>query len=195
MKRLAVSVLIALGPTISSANDDVCGIKYAPGRIAQDGRQEFAGTYRNLEYGYSVVIPSGLLGRAGNEPLLPNHGFTIVLSDHPLAYIYVTARYEVIDTGTSAALERRKLADMKKTAGVRVLRVQRFPVRLGSISARRHLASISCKGHSGVYVRDETLAVANGTEYTLGLLTPEERYERDAAVLAKILSSWAWIQR
>lgn len=194
MKRLTALLLAAFYSTTVAASEGWCGLESGEKQPDRVSHQRFVGIYKNVDYRYSVTIPEGFSGIAGNEPALTNHGFTITLLDRPLAYVYVTAWYDILDTETSANLERRNLAYLKKTAGVRIIGVSKSPVLLASTEGRRFVARMKCKDYAGIYIRDEALVVSNGIEYTIGLLTPEDRYKDDLQILDKILSSWTWIQ-
>jgi hypothetical protein len=57
-------------------------------------RQTYRGLYSNVDYGFSVEIPKGLVG-VGAALHAPNHGFVITL--HPQSLVSVDASYEVQD--------------------------------------------------------------------------------------------------
>ena len=61
-------------------------IEVSPQRI-------FRGRYTNVDYGYSVVIPDGLVGENDPAPA-PNHGFGITLSSG--TNLWVDASYEAV---------------------------------------------------------------------------------------------------
>ncbi len=56
-------------------------------------RRQFRGRYTNIDYGFSVVIPDGLVGENAPAPA-PNHGFGIRWSTG--STLWVDASYEVV---------------------------------------------------------------------------------------------------
>ena len=53
----------------------------------------FRGRYTNEDYGFSVVIPDGLVGESASAPA-PNHGFGITWNSE--STLWVDASYEVV---------------------------------------------------------------------------------------------------
>jgi hypothetical protein len=61
----------------------------------QEATQTFRGRYVNVDYGFSVEIPDGLIGK-GAPIHAPNHGFTIILN--PKSAVWVDATYDMPDS-------------------------------------------------------------------------------------------------
>jgi hypothetical protein len=70
----------------------------------------YRGRYSNLDYGFSVVIPDGLVGE-GTVPPAPNHGFTIALQSKTA--IWVDASYEMPDSPHRFAAFNTRLGSLK----------------------------------------------------------------------------------
>src|SRR5436189_68946 len=77
--------------------------------VAQS-RVHISGTYRNVDYGYSVVVPMGLEGDRLGAPA-PNHGFGIDLKSGRNDSIFVDASYDAILLGTLDAVSKDEVRD------------------------------------------------------------------------------------
>jgi hypothetical protein len=64
-------------------------------KISSKGVTEVRGRYTNADYGYSVDVPSGLVGKRNSSPN-PNHGLAIALP--PKSVVWVDASYDMPDT-------------------------------------------------------------------------------------------------
>ena len=65
------------------------------------GKRVFRGSYANRQYGYSVVIPKGLVGTNARDPA-PDHGIGITLSEQPKAHIWTSGLYNGDGKGNGA---------------------------------------------------------------------------------------------
>jgi hypothetical protein len=74
------------------------------------GVTKVRGRYTNVDYGYSVDIPAGLVGERSAAPN-PNHGFAITLS--PKSVVWVDASYEMEDTPETLGKLDSRLGTLK----------------------------------------------------------------------------------
>lgn len=67
--------------------------------------RQYKGRYTNVDYGFTVVIPAGMIG-LGTPPPAPNHGFRILFSRNGHTdSIGVQAMYDVLEPpGTSSGI-------------------------------------------------------------------------------------------
>jgi hypothetical protein len=151
--------------------------------------RRFVGDYANPNYGFAVRIPDGLAGHDILAPA-PHHGFGIVLQWEPRAYINFDGSYNAAESPL-AEIEASYLKS-RRDESERVLTVQRESAKLGPLNAQRIVVRRTCKGHAGTFVADETLALSADQRilYSATLLTLEERFERDRAVLSEMLKTW-----
>ena len=68
------------------------------------------GRYNNVDYGYSVDIPTGLVGERSAAPN-PDHGFRITLS--PKSVVWVDASYDMPDTPQTFGTLNSRLGTLK----------------------------------------------------------------------------------
>lgn len=153
--------------------------------------------YYNYNYGFSVDLPSGMVGGTSPPPA-PQHGFGVDLDnpksadwgdgDWPKSYLYVDGSYnssflESLDAAAERAL--RFLAE----DGCVVNEVKRTRTRLAGLRAERVVALYKKRGEVMVMVKDEIVALRKGDDgevevvYTIALDTPLPNYARDRPVL------------
>ena len=138
-----------------------------------------------------MQLPAGLVGH-GAPSQSPDHGFGIVLSWTPRAYLYIDGSYEVLADDTLAKQEARHSAYMRSDA-FRVLSTQTMKTQLGPLPAVRLVARYECEGLRGLYVTDEVVALSEDLSvvYKVALLTTTKRYRADKAVFDEMLRSFA----
>lgn len=166
-----------------------CGNFPAPGFDGPD-MSRHSGRYWNPNYGYGVTIPPGSTGHS-DAPPSPHHGFGIVLSRSPRAYIHFDGSYNVFEAKTPLNLAEQQLEWIKKDAQ-RVLSIRRTETKLGSLRALRQVTRYECPDLNGVFVTDEILALDRRITvyYTAQLLATESRYAQDKLVLDRMLATW-----
>lgn len=181
-----VSLALAAPLVVQAAS---CG-RFPPRSFENADAPRVDASYANEQYGYAVRVPAGIVGYGVPSPA-PNHGFGIVLSWTPRAYLYVDGSYEVADddTLTKQAASQREFT--RKDAH-RVLSTQSAKVQLGPLPAVRLISRYECKGLRGLYITDEIVALSGDLSvvYKVALLTTVKRYRKDRAVLEKIVRSF-----
>jgi hypothetical protein len=159
----------------------------------------FEGLYENNVYGYSVVIPAGMVG-LGATPPAPQHGFGIDLgaprsiswvrgAGFPKSYIYADGSYNTLEWRRPDDAIDSQLAFLREK-GENVRLLSRTATSLGGLRAVRAVALYEEHGVS--MVSDETAAFGEGGSpvYTLSLSTPLTKYEWDRQTLEEMLKSW-----
>lgn len=168
------------------AVDDHCG-NFPARQFDESQSTKWKNRYTNLAYGYSVRIPKGRTGYSDLPPS-PQHGFGLVLSWEPRAYLYVDGSYNSLEVKNAKELEQLHLKWLAESA--QVIGIEKHNVRLGSLPARRYVARYTCKKLRGTFIEDETILLHQGIVYMVGLLTTQERYGRDKVALEQMLRSW-----
>lgn len=157
------------------------------------------GRYEDYVYGYSVEIPSGMVG-LGPTPPAPQHGFGIDLDnprstawgrgpEFPNSYVSVDGSHNSMEyAGPEDAVNYRLSFLREKGRNVRVL--TREGTHLGGLPAVRVVARYERDGVE--MVSDEIVAFAEEASpvYTLSLSTPLAKYERDRPVLEALRRGW-----
>jgi len=187
VRLLCAALWLLAAPLASQAAS--CGRFPPRGFDSADAPRIEAG-YANEQYGYAVRVPTGLVGYGVPSPA-PNHGFGIVLSWAPRAYLYVDGSYEVADDDTLDKQEASQREFIHKDAH-RVLSTQSTKALLGPLPALRLTARYECKGLRGLYITDEVVALSDDLSvvYKVSLLTTVKRYRKDKAVFEAIVRSF-----
>jgi hypothetical protein len=186
MVRKSLAALL-LHATLAIAAPENCGRFPAPGFDGPD-MDRHTGNYANPTYRYSVRIPDGLAGFSAPPPA-PHHGFGVVLSWEPRAYIYFDGSYNALDDQDSDEVANRHLQWLGNDAE-KIIAVRKQKVRFKGAPASRYVARIACKGLPGEFVEDMRFVLRDGIVYSAGLLTTADRYRRDSAIFESMLRSW-----
>lgn len=187
--ELLITLILAFS---ISTGDDNCGNFPAKGFDGPE-MDKFTETYSNFVYGYSVKIPKGLVAYNAPAPA-PQHGYGIVLSWEPRAYIYVDASYNSSDANNAKEIEDTHLKWLQEESA-EIISIEKTRSRLGPLSARRYVAKRTCKKLKGIFIEDMTMVLHEGIVYSAGLLTTQDRYLRDKAVLEEMLKTWRLAHR
>ena len=166
-----------------------CG-DFPPQGFDDPAKPRLTGRIYNPNYGYSVVIPNGLVGYTSAAPA-PYHGFGIVLSWEPRSYLYVDGSYNSLDLKSLEDVEANYLASLKEESA-KLISGRHSVTKLGDLQARRYIVLHTCPKVSGDFIDDYTVAFNQnkGIVYTVALLTTAERYEKDKLVLEELLKTW-----
>lgn len=155
--------------------------------------------YSNYEYGYSVLIPNGLVGISNPSPS-PQHGFEIVLSKRPAAGIRVDGNYDAELYGSLEGAAEARLRWLKREnnlSEVEVLRSEQ--ATLQNLQAVRQSVRFNDPGSGEMMILDFIAAIRSEDEggedetrvlYTISLSTPEARYKEDKVILEQVINSW-----
>ena len=197
--RLVVLVALAAATVLrADGNKGKCGRFPDPG-FDGPGMSSFTGAYTNPNYGFSVVIPMGLTGHDVPPPS-PHHGFGIVLSWEPRAYVNVDGTYNYLDDPEAqfdindpdqALPELAKLhSRWIRNSSRAVISTTRTATRLGELHAVRQVSRYTCSSVAGVYITDSVFAMSGNVVYSLELLTTKSRYPADRVIFDQLVSSW-----
>ncbi len=187
VRRIAACAVALV--SVAAIAAEPCGHFPSPGFGGPDMRR-VKGRYANVQYFYSVDVPPELAAYT-NPPPQPDHGFGIVLSWEPRAYLNVDATYDTLDWKTAAAAAKRSLAWTRETS-TQVLSDRRSPAHLGPLHALRQVVRHRCAGLPDVHVDDDVVAVdaKEGVVFKVALTTTAARYRQDKAVMDRVLASW-----
>lgn len=166
-----------------------CGKFPAPGFGGPDMRPE-RGTVTNPNYYYAVTIPPGLTGFSSPAPS-PYHGFGIVLSWEPRAYLRVDGSYNSSEYKSSREAARQYLKWEREAAGT-MLAARCHTVHAGGCPATRLVCRYICADNVTRRVLHEVFFIRKkeGIIYEVGLDTTQSREKEDLVVFEQILSSW-----
>lgn len=162
----------------------------------------YTGTYRNLVYGFSIVIPAGLKGYWNSARCAPHEKYGCVcLGDHgrfiPLASdagMEAFVGYEMESEWKAIDYEKSDISYLRNQNDVRQLTIinsDRF--RLGRLNGRRFVVEF-VKNNKKV-IKDHVIALHRGVEYELILTTLADRYRNDKTQFEKLIASWKLARR
>lgn len=157
----------------------------------------YTGKYRNLVYGFLIVIPAGLKGYWNSARCAPDEKYGCVcMGDHgrfiPLsrdASIDAFVSYQMESEWSLIDHENDAISALKSRENVEQLKLIGSKwVRLGNLKGRRFVARF-IEDNKGV-VTDHIIALHKGVEYELILSTSTDRYEKDKIQFEKVIASW-----
>jgi hypothetical protein len=187
--NLATLIIIAFSIL---AGDNTCG-SFPDRDFGGPDMPKHTRIYANSIYGYSVRIPNGLAGYSSPSPT-PQHGFGIVLSWEPRAYISFDGSYNAWGAKNVSELQEIQLKWVAEKAA-HVVSIRKYRWRIGPLSARRFVAHHRCNQAKGTFIEDTTIALHRGIVYTATLLTTKERYQEDKVVMERMMRDWRSLAR
>jgi hypothetical protein len=192
MNRLTVltgiilaAVLFAYAPESQAQDCD-----FPPKELTQGQRREYRGLYENKAYGYSVVIPSDLVGFDDVNPFY-QRGFGIILGGKSQSYIVVDGDKNSLEFARPADAASRFLKYLRKH-GSKVESSNTTESQLGTLRAALLVATYTCPGSTERYVRASMAAISpdKSNLYEVTLHARSDRFEQDRAVLDVLVKSW-----
>ena len=146
--------------------------------------------YFNYAEGFSVAIPSGLQGRAGQDAG-PERGVAVPLSRDCTGVVVVYGEPNSLEWPTPADAITWEVQTQTKDAPQ--AEIQRYRTRLGKLKA----AGVTVKRGATSEVEDIVVAFrpGGGPVYTARLSTTGKRYKQDREVFRKVLRGFrleAW---
>lgn len=151
------------------------------------------GMYRNHIYGYSLAVPSGLVGITDPAPA-PQHGIMIPLSDDSKEQIWIDGSYNAALWSTTEDAMNEHIDWLRKEADG-VIQSSRQKIRLGRFIAIRDVTHYDDRATGEAMVQDLTLAMRNAKGegeilYTIGLRTRKLDYEKHKPILNDVIKGW-----
>lgn len=196
MQYATLSLLLALICATASAQSKIS----VPHWHETDTETIWTGRYSNCGYGYSVLLPAGIVGHGAKSPN-PNQGFAVdpaaPQSAEPFKasdsnrYIDVFNFYDLEDHGesTSATLDYySSLGEIGDQRNVQAL--SRQPFKLAGLSAQR-LQDRWLENATAIR-RDRIIAYrrSGGILYQLTLQSPEKSYAKDEQLFNRIVEGF-----
>jgi hypothetical protein len=157
------------------------------------------GRYTNFNYGYSVLVPEGMMGATSPAPL-PQHGFGIDLTqptttawtkqkDFPRAYLYVDGSYNSALLASLDDAVQESLKFLNEEYGNSRL-LSKTPTRLGGLRAFRFVSSYDKSGEEMIEDRIVAFRKKGDIVYSIELTTPMSRYPREKSLVTQMQKSW-----
>lgn len=166
---------------------------FPPKALTYGERREYRGIYRNKAYGYSVVIPRGLVAYDVMEPSY-QRGFGIILGTEQQSYISVNGEPNSLEFARPADAASEFLSYLRGRQ-LTVLSSKIAESRLGGLEAATLVAEYTCPASLGRYMRATVAAIGpnKGMLYQLTLYAHAERFDHDRRVFDALVKSWRYI--
>jgi hypothetical protein len=153
--------------------------------------------YTNADYGYSVPIPERSRIRR-SDPLAPNHGFGIDLSETPPSYLWVDGTFYSEDF-TVPEVPQVTIRGLQYRGAVNIKLRKAFSTRLGSLSAMHFIIDYKLKEQPMVSETIWALRPAqkdsSAIHYSIVLECARERFNQDSQVVEKLRQGWRLLPR
>ena len=188
--KVLAAVFLAAAPLIFAPGSKAQECNFPPEDLTQGQHREYRGPYENRAYGYSVVIPTDLVGYDGVNPFY-QHGFGIILGAEPKSYIFVNGEPNSLEFARPVDAASQFLKYLRKH-GRKVESSKITESQLGTLSAALLVATYTCPGSTARYVRASMVAISpdKGKLYEVTLYARSDRFEKDRAVLDALVKSW-----
>src|SRR5882724_3566015 len=194
--KLIVAILLLIAGLTTHANSQANRARPVSTGPCPDDKV-YTGKYRNIVFGFSIVIPAGLKGYWNSAVCSPDGKYDCVcMGDHgriiPLAddvTIEAFVGYQMESEWSVIDHENGEISSLKKEKNLEQLKVvsSRW-VHLDRLNARRFVAKF-VKEKKRVTV-DQIVALHKGIEYQLILRTSPDRYKKDKIQFDKVIASW-----
>ncbi|HUJ17134.1 MAG TPA: hypothetical protein VL197_04000 [Nitrospirota bacterium] len=191
MKRklltLFVSILFLTAIQTSEASE--CG-KFPDKGFEGPDMSAFTGQYSNPNYLYGVTIPKGLVGHS-SPPSYPQHGFGIVLSWDPRAYIFFDSSANSLEYKTldEAIKDHIKYTEEKAS---KILSTNISTGALGKVTAKQLTVHYTCKEDPTERIDIAILSLRSNNSLidSAELTTTTDRLRGDLKIFEEMTKTW-----
>lgn len=189
-KNTVLSAVLLAMPFLVCPECKAQDCSFPPKELTQGQNREYRGPYQNKAYGYSVVIPTGLVGYDGVNPFY-QQGFGIPLGVEPKSYVLVNGEPNSLEFARPADAASRFVEYLRKH-GSKVESSKITETQLGGLKAAILVATYTCSGSAERYVRASVVAISPDKSmlYEVTLFAHSDRFEQDRAVLDALAKSW-----
>jgi hypothetical protein len=174
----------------------LCSAQYCdfpPKELVQGEHREYRGTYENLSYRYSVVIPAGSVGYDDINPFYW-HGFGTVVGTEQPSYIFVNGEPNSLEFTRPSDAAARQLKYLQwhhhKVDGPEITEFQVDKLKAASLTA-----TYECPGSDRKYVMSSVVAISpdRSTLYQVTIYSYADRFDRDKPTFDAVVKSWKYI--
>jgi len=190
MRKRSIGLFLAVTALVATPKTMAQYCNFPPKEIAQGQHREYRGAYENKTYGYSVAIPSDLVGYDGENPLY-QQGFGILLGAEPQSYLFVNGEKNSLEFARPSDAALQLLTYLGKD-GNTVESSKVTETQLGSLKAAFLVATYTCPGSTQRYTAASIVAISpdKSNLYEMTLYARSDRFEQDRAILDTLAKSW-----
>jgi hypothetical protein len=153
--------------------------------------------YTNADYGYSVPIPEHYRIRR-SDPLAPNHGFGIDLSEMPPSYLWIDGTFYSEDF-TVPEVPQVTIRGLQDRGAVKIKLRKKVSTQLGTLSAMHFIIDYELNRKPMVSETVWALRPANKSSsaihYSISLECARERFDHDSQLIEKLRQGWHLLPR
>jgi len=153
--------------------------------------------YTNADYGYSVPIPEHSQIRR-SDPLAPNHGFGIDLSEMPPSYLWIDGTFYSEDFAVPE-VPQVAIRGLRDRGAVKIKLRKKVSTRLGGLSAMHFVIDYELNQKPMVSETVWALRPANkrssAIHYSIVLECTRERFDQDSQLVEKLRQGWRLLPR
>lgn len=153
--------------------------------------------YTNADYGYSVPIPEHSRIRRA-DPLAPNHGFGIDLSEIPPSYLWIDGTFYSEDF-TVPEVPQVAIRGLRDRGAVKIKLRKKASTQLGGLSAMHFIMDYELNRKP--MVSETVWALRSGNKgssaihYSIVLECARERFDHDSQLVEKLRQEWRLLPR
>ncbi len=186
-KRLALEAIFSVLAAVAWSSHQLSyGQSKADARI-------YRGIYSNPIFGYSVSLPSGLVGEGDPDPA-PNHGIVVRLSSDGVDYLWTSGLYNASYYNKPEQLAEDQLDELKGEGLTDVKVVSLEHAALCDLQALRQ--TISYRTKAGALMTQVIVSAVDlsdhgpGMLYSVGLRSSSDTLPRNIKMLDQVVSSF-----
>jgi hypothetical protein len=185
-----IAVFLAAAFLVAPSESKAQNCSFPPKELTQGQSRAYRGLYENKAYGYSVEIPTDLVGHDGVNPFY-QHGFGIISGGDPHSYIVVDGDKNSLEFASPADAATRFLKFLSRH-GSKVDSSKITESQLGELKAALLVATYTCPGSAERYVRASMVAISpdKSNLYEVTLYARSDRFALDRAVFDALVKSW-----
>jgi hypothetical protein len=174
----------------------LCSAQYCdfpPKELIQSEHREYRGTYENLAYRYSVVIPPDFVGYDDINPFY-QHGFGTVVGTEQPSYLFVNSEPNSLEFARPPDAAARQLKYLQ-WHGHKVETSEITELQVDQRKAALLTATYMCPGSTKKYVMSLMVVISpnKSTLYQVTIYSHAERFERDRPIFDAVVKSWKYI--
>jgi hypothetical protein len=174
----------------------LCSAQYCdfpPKEIIQGEHREYRGTYENLAYRYSVVVPADFVGYDDINPFYW-HGFGTVVGTEQPSYLFVNGEPNSLEFTRPSDAAARQLKYLQWHHH-KVDRSEITELQVDQLKAALLTVAYACPGSTKKYVMSSMVAISpdQSTLYEVTIYSHADRFERDQPIFNAVVKSWRYI--
>lgn len=183
-----ISIILCCAP--------LCRAQYCsfpPEELIGGQHREYRGTYENLAYRYSVLIPADFVGYDDINPFYW-HGFGTVVGTEQPSYLFVNGEPNSLEFTRPSDAASRQLKYLQWHHH-KVERSEVTELQVDQLKAALLTATYACPGSTKKYVMSSMVAISPDKSmlYEVTIYSHADRFERDKPIFDAVVKSWKYI--